>query len=89
MYKHRFFGCVFVVLYFQTSFVQFSSLFLTQLLFYAGQVCAEYSQGGKRIQGNGNATCKDCPSFYVSNESFKCKFMFVYAKLITQWYMFY
>lgn len=45
-----------------------------------GQVCAEYSQGGKIIQRNGNATCKDCPSFYVSNESFKYQECYEYVK---------
>lgn len=74
---------MFVVSCFLISFVQFSSLLLTNLLFYAGYVCAEYSQGGKRIQGNENAACKHCPSYYPSNESFKCKFMFVNAKSIT------
>lgn len=82
-YKHLFSSCMFVVSYFLTSFVQFSSLFLTNLLFYAGYVCAEYSKGGKRIQGNKNAACKHCPSYYPSNESFKCKLMFVNAKSIT------
>lgn len=35
-----------------------------------GNVCAEYSQGGKRIQRNGFVPCKNCPSVYFSNESF-------------------
>lgn len=50
----------------------FMSLF--NLLFSAGNNCAEYSQGGKRIQRNGIVPCKNCPSYYFSNETFKCKF---------------
>lgn len=88
IYKHQFSSCMIMVSYFLTSFMQFSSSFLTHAMFYAGYVCAEYSQGGKRIQGNENAACKHCPSYYPSNESFKCKFMFVNANSITQRYMF-
>ncbi|XP_048771625.2 uncharacterized protein LOC125677557 [Ostrea edulis] len=36
-----------------------------------GNVCAEYSFGGRRIQRNKNAKCKACPAVYKSNESFK------------------
>lgn len=45
-----------------------------------GYVCAEYSQGGKRIQGNENAACKHCPSYYPSNESFKYQECYEYVK---------
>lgn len=73
---------------FSDQFCAISSLFITHLLFYAGHVCAEYSQGRRRIQRNGNAKCTNCPPFYPSNESFKCKFTFVNANSITQRYMF-
>lgn len=39
-------------------------------LMIIGNVCAEYSHGGKRIQRNGNAPCKKCPNPYFSNESY-------------------
>lgn len=43
---------------FSDHFCAISSLFITHLLFYAGHVCAEYSQGGRRIQRNGNENAK-------------------------------
>lgn len=49
-------------------------------MFSAGNACAEYNQGGTRIQRNEIVPCKNCPPFYFSNESFKCKIIFVYAK---------
>ncbi|XP_062592471.1 uncharacterized protein LOC134253914 [Saccostrea cucullata] len=36
-----------------------------------GNVCTEYSFGGSRIQRNSEAGCKNCPSFYYSNKSYK------------------
>ncbi|XP_061192232.1 uncharacterized protein LOC133200459 isoform X1 [Saccostrea echinata] len=36
-----------------------------------GNVCAEYSFGGSRIQRNGYAGCQECPAFFFSNESYK------------------
>lgn len=45
-----------------------------------GYVCAEYSKGGKRIQGNKNAACKHCPSYYPSDESFKYQECYEYVK---------
>ncbi|XP_056014911.1 uncharacterized protein LOC125674690 isoform X2 [Ostrea edulis] len=36
-----------------------------------GNVCAEYSFGGRRIQRNSNTKCATCPPVYKSNESYK------------------
>ncbi|XP_061192407.1 uncharacterized protein LOC133200642 [Saccostrea echinata] len=35
-----------------------------------GNVCAEFSFGGSRIQSNYNATCQSCPEVYLSNKSY-------------------
>lgn len=45
-----------------------------------GNNCAEYSQGGKRIQRNGNVPCKNCSSHYFSNESFKYQECYEHVK---------
>ncbi|XP_056014913.1 uncharacterized protein LOC130052837 [Ostrea edulis] len=36
-----------------------------------GNVCAEYSFGGRRIQRNRDTKCATCPSVYKSNETYK------------------
>nr|XP_034316570.1 uncharacterized protein LOC105322857 [Crassostrea gigas] len=45
-----------------------------------GNTCAEYSQGGKRIQRNRNVPCRNCPSFYQSNESFNYQECYEHVK---------
>ncbi|XP_052691098.1 uncharacterized protein LOC128168967 [Crassostrea angulata] len=45
-----------------------------------GNNCAEYSQGGKRIQRNGIVPCKNCPSHYFSNETFKYQECYEHVK---------
>lgn len=44
-----------------------------------GNVCAEYNYGGRRIQGNRNVHCEQCPS-YLSNESYKYQECYEYVK---------
>ena len=47
-------------------------------MFFITGKCTEYSISGNLIQPNVNAPCDDftsnpCPSFYRSNDAFKCK----------------
>ncbi|XP_052708340.1 uncharacterized protein LOC128183394 [Crassostrea angulata] len=45
-----------------------------------GNACAEYNQGGTRIQRNEIVPCKNCPPFYFSNESFKYQECYEHVK---------
>lgn len=63
--------------------------YFTYYLFYLGNVCAEYSHGGNRIQRNGNAPCKKCPNTYFSNESYNCKYIHIIAISFLKWSILY
>lgn len=45
-----------------------------------GNVCAEYNYGGKTIQRNSKAHCKECPELYVSVMSFLYQECYIYVQ---------
>lgn len=44
---------------------------------FKGKVCAEFNDGGKSIQRHIRTECKTCPEVYPSNDSYKCKKIFL------------